>query len=173
VDDVLVGGIEGQAADREAVRCGMDREDVLIMSGAAEIDRAVAALDLGEMPHLAVERSGALRPAHVDVDAADAAHRGLHVILLHAGDGRQNSPAWRTTAGCCPGNRLHLATPFLLYLWEQLLIDASRTVANQRVSLVAGFRFIIRHAGQTGFDKALRARRHKDPHHSTAARRSI
>ena len=56
----------------------MDREDVVIGAGAAEPDRAVAARDLGQIPDLAVERGRPLGLAHFDLDAADAAHCGLH-----------------------------------------------------------------------------------------------
>ena len=78
VDDVLAGNIEGEAADCEALRGRVDGQDMVERAGAAEIDRAVMALHFGEIPHALVERRRALRLAHIDVDAAHAAHGDFH-----------------------------------------------------------------------------------------------
>ena len=59
-------------AQKLALVALMQAEDVMLVAGAAQIDRAVARRDRFQIPHLGIEALGRLQIGDAEIDAADA-----------------------------------------------------------------------------------------------------
>ena len=84
IDGAAIGRVERDPAKRRGPLRAMDRQDVVIRRRAAKVRRVPGPLDLRQIPDPGVEVRRAGGVVHLDLDAADAAHRRSCPVRPHS-----------------------------------------------------------------------------------------